>query len=168
VSSPYIVQAGCDSISTSTAQYRCWTEDYKNPLVWEGPVVRPGDTVYTSVLADGNDAVYYVENETTGDAESFINSAPYQTDNTAEFISERPNGLYYPNYGSAPMDDNYFYTSSTAYGLAAAHAYDITMTTNCESTGSILADNTILSDASFTIYTVASSPYCSSTVINGS
>jgi hypothetical protein len=65
------------------------------------------------------------------------------------------------------MDDDYFYTSSTAYGLAPAHAYDITMTTNCKSTGSILAENTGLSGDSFTIYTVASSPYCNSTVLNG-
>jgi hypothetical protein len=31
----YGVQCGCDSISTSTAQYRCWTEDYPQLPVYE-------------------------------------------------------------------------------------------------------------------------------------
>jgi hypothetical protein len=167
VTSPDVIQAGCDSISTSTAQYRCWTEDYPLGTDWEGPVVRPGDTVYVSVLYVGDsEASYYIENVTTGDVQSFENSAPYESDNTAEWVSERVNGLYYPNYGSAPMDDNYAYTESAAYGLANANAYNITMTTNCESTGSLLAETTGLSDTDFTIYTVASSPYCNSGGLN--
>lgn len=103
-----IIQAGCDSISTATAQYRCWTEDFPGNTDWEGPVVRPGQTVY--VVDDylgGNEAYYYIENETTDAVQSFDNAAPYVGLGSADYINEWL-GPYLPDFGSVPVSDNYF------------------------------------------------------------
>lgn len=103
-----IIQAGCDSISTATPQYKCWTEDYPLGTDWEGPAVRPGQGVY--VIDDylgSNVAYYYIENLTTGEAQSFENSAPYVGLGSADYINEKL-GPYLPNFGTVPVSDNFF------------------------------------------------------------
>jgi hypothetical protein len=161
VSSPWVIQAGCSSISTATPQYKCWTDDFKHLAVYEGPVVRPGDTVYVDVLYDGNSqASYYIENVTTGATYSVVNSANYESDNTAEWVTERPNGLYYPRYGTSKMSDNYAYSSTEGWELVNANAYNMSMTSNCEITGDDLAYPGRLSRSDFVMHFVLSSPYC--------
>jgi peptidase A4-like protein len=104
-----IIQAGCDSIATSTPQYRCWTEDYPQGTVWEGPVVRPGQTVYVADYYEGsNVAEYYIENETTGETQSFTNPAPDVGLGSADYINERVGSDYLPAFGSVAVSSNYF------------------------------------------------------------
>lgn len=103
-----IIQAGCDSISTATAQYRCWTEDYPEGTDWEGPVVRPGQTVYVYDDYEGsNEAFYFFENITTGATQSFTNAAPYVGLGSADYINEVL-GPYLPNFGRVSVTENTF------------------------------------------------------------
>jgi hypothetical protein len=104
-----ILQAGCDSISASTAQYRCWTEDFPDTTIdYEGPVVSPGNTIYVSDNYVGNNEVdYYFENETTGITESYMNAAPYVGLGSADYVNEVA-GPYLPNFGAATVSSNSF------------------------------------------------------------
>jgi hypothetical protein len=95
-----LIQTGASSIATSTPQYRFWTEDYPNHQTWEGPVISPNDTAYVYEEYEGSSrAYYYLENETTGDYQSFTNSAPYDGWAAANYIGERIAPLYLPAFG---------------------------------------------------------------------
>ena len=97
-----IIQAGADSIATSTPQYRFWTEDYPQSTILEGPTIRPGDLAYVNIQYNGNDTTtFYLENYTTGGYSSFTNSTPNVGWSSGEFINEQPNtSLPMPVYGS--------------------------------------------------------------------
>lgn len=163
-----VLQAGCDTIATSTVQYRCWTEDYPDGTVWEGPIVTPGDTVfvyveycgaYTISNCGSGQTYYYIENVTSGHAQSFVNSSPHVAEANADYINERVNGLYLPNFRSVSSWDNNFWQSGTRYSLTTTNdRYD--MTSNCLSTGTLLSRPTSVgSSAQFTYDWYASGPY---------
>jgi hypothetical protein len=166
-----ILQAGCDTIATSTVQYRCWTEDYPQGTVYEGPIVTPGDTVFVYVEYCGVYSIpncgqgqthYYIENVTSGHAQSFINSSPYVAEANADYINERLNGLYLPNFGSILQWDNNFWQTNTQHSLTTTNdRYD--MTSNCLSTGTILSEPTSVdSYAQFHQNWYNASPYSNS------
>jgi hypothetical protein len=159
----YLIQAGCDSIATKSPQYRCWTEDLPQNTIWEGPATAPGDLMYSLVsYLGGNVTYYFLENETTGIAESFDNSTPYVGSNAANFINERLNDLYLPNYESTYMSDNYFWQSNnTVHELTTKNNIWI-MTSNCQSNGTVLSDPGPVSGGAFFLYFEHSSPYTNS------
>jgi hypothetical protein len=109
-----IIQTGCSSIATSPMQVRCWTEDYPAGPVYEGPVVNPGDIVLASDAYIGsNEALYVIENVTTGATQSFVNAAPNVGLGSADYIAERTclsngTGLYLPDFGSSYVSYNDF------------------------------------------------------------
>jgi hypothetical protein len=155
-----LLQAGCDSIATNSPQYRCWTEDYPENNIWEGPAAAPNDLMYSFVsYLGGNVTHYYLENVTTGEVQSFDNSSPDVGSNAANFINERVNGLYLPNFDVTYMSDNYFWQSNnTEHELTTTNDLYI-MTSNCESNGTVLSDPGGVSNGAFFIYWDHSSPY---------
>lgn len=161
------VQAGCSSIATSTAQYRCWTEDWPTPPVYEGPVISPGDTIAVDVSYSDGTGYYFIEDVTSGTAASFSNPAPHYGGTWAAFTLERYKGYYLPNFGTTTMGPDYFWNSVTGtnYGITAGNNNILTMTSNCKATGTagttLLAKPGAIDDSteSFSITTYASSPY---------
>lgn len=101
-----IVQAGVASIATSTPEYRFWTEDYPYNPVYEGPVINPGDEAYVVISYNTNGTTnYWLEDETTGDTQSFTNSSPYYDGSSADFVSEA--GNHVPQFPSEPFSNCY-------------------------------------------------------------
>lgn len=159
--SKYIIQAGADSIATSTPQYRFWTEDYPNDTVWEGPTIRPGQTAYAYTLYQGSSqCYYYLLNESTGSYQSFVNSCPYDGDSNAYFINERLSGHYLPDYDLAAISSN-AYGNGSSYNLSQ-DTDQYRMTSNCLDTGVLLSEPSTISDSSFIQYWDASSPFSDS------
>jgi hypothetical protein len=156
-----LVQAGADSISTATAQYKFWTEDFPNSLVWEGPVISPGDaaSVYVEYISS-SDCYYFLEDNTSGHYQSFDNSCPYDGYAAANWTNERPNGLYLPNFGTHATSGNYFGDASNTYGLSSTNNNRVIMTSNCTSSGTVLSEPTgVNSDTSYNNEWYASSPF---------
>lgn len=148
-----LIQAGADSINTSTPQYRFWTEDWPaQNTIWEGPVIRPTDTAYVDVTYDGNNqATYFLENMTTGAYQSFTNAAPDVGNGYADYINERVNNLYLPETGSVYVSDNYFWQANGSFNQLTPGRDDvIVMTSNCTSSGTVLSQpGNLASDGSF-------------------
>lgn len=93
-----IVQAGTISTATTVPSYHFVTEDagypypgpggeYPNP---QGPVVYGGDTVYVQVSWSGGYGNFFLENESTGAAQSVSDSYPYFQSVSAECEGEWP------------------------------------------------------------------------------
>jgi hypothetical protein len=117
--------------------------------------------MYVEVTDEGNgNALYYFENVTTGKAESFGNAATHVDDSTADFILERILGYYLPNFGQTLVVDNTFEQVSTWHSLVGGKNDLYTMTSNCNSSGTVLAQPGAISDAQFTQNTYKSSPFC--------
>jgi hypothetical protein len=101
----YLMQSGCDSISTNPPEYRCWTEDYPNGSIYEGPSVSPGNEMFDYVWNNGNQTTtYYIYNLSTSQCTSFTNSSPYVGYRAANCINEKV-GPYLPNFGATYMWD---------------------------------------------------------------
>ena len=166
----FIIQAGADSIATSTVQYRFWTEDYPQGTVYEGPALDGGDTVYVyEDYAGNNQGYYYLENVTTGKVQSFLNSAPDVGLGTADFINERlefSNGGYYlPDFGLVYVYNNNFWQGSTKHQLSLTNDR-WNMTSDCTSTGTVLSEPSGVSAGGFDQEWYDNSPYvngCSAT-----
>lgn len=158
-----IIQAGCSSISISSAIYKCWTEDYPQSEVWEGPDVHKNDTMYVQVrrISAGGNASYYMEDVSTGEVQSFENNAPYYDGTIADFIAERIEPYYMPNFGTTSTTGNGFEDwNNNWHSLTAGHNELWTMTSNCSSTGIVLAKPSALTGSNFDQQTFASSPVC--------
>lgn len=146
----HLMQAGADSIAAAVPTYKFWTEDYPQNMVWEGPAIRPGQVayVYTENLGR-NLAYYFLENVTTGDYSAFDNALPYIGTNAANFVVERPDGLYLPSFGSVSVWNSYFWQGNDAYELTPIN--DIwKMTSNCAPSGIALAEPSGVSGGAFT------------------
>lgn len=156
-----LIQAGADSIATATPQYKFWTEDYPNTMVWEGPVISPGDAVSVYVkYISSSDCYYFLEDNTSGNYQSFDNSCPYDGYGAANWTNERPNGLYLPNFGTHATSGNYFGDNSNTYGLSSSNNNKVIMTSDCTSGGTVLSEPTgVNSDTSYNNEWYASSPY---------
>lgn len=102
-SSDYIIQAATLSIATASPQYRFVTEDYPQDIVYEGPVIAPGNTVYVQVTYEGdNQTEYFLENETTGDYQPIVNATPYYDGSSADYEAEQL-GPTLPDFVSTPF-----------------------------------------------------------------
>jgi hypothetical protein len=162
-----IIQAGADSIATSTPEYRFWIEDYNsgNPsgtgLVWDGPTITAGQTAYISITYNGNaTSDFFLENQTTEDFTPVPNySTPYVPSNpSALFINERPmdnaaGGPYMPNYGSSEFSGCYYGNPNEPgqiWTLDSSSNEDV-MTTNGLPTGFPLAQPGPVADGDFTV-----------------
>lgn len=125
-----------------------WTEDYPLGTVWEGPVIRPGNTAYVSVeysssLSNnsGGVASYWLENETTGYYSSFDNSAPYPGWRAANFINEMVNDIYLPDFGSSVFSGCGANENNGDYwSLLTSNNDCVYMTTNGTSSGTVVSD----------------------------
>lgn len=167
-----LLQAGVSSIATGTPQYRFWTEDFPTPqgVIWEGPIISPGQSAYVFIeyLGNGN-TYYYLENEAPGgQAQAFENPTPDVGANQANFIAERGNGLYLPDYGSSYQSFNYFVNQQgTSYYLTSGDD-PVTMTSNCESNGTVLSypGSVNNSNGAFTQYFNQGTPYNNTCGIN--
>lgn len=162
----YMLQAGADSIATRTAKYEFWVEDYPNGTVWQGtPAIAPGDQVFVqSDYKGGGQASFFLEDLTSGAYTTVPLAAPYDGDQLAEFINERLHDLYLPAFGSVDMDVNVFGSNSTWYTLSYAENNRLVMTSNCESTGTVLSEPGAVNadgdnEGDFTQKWYASSPY---------
>jgi hypothetical protein len=155
-----LIQAGCDSITLKSATYKCWTEDYPEGTIWEGPAPAPGDLMFSEVsYLGGDETYYYLENEYTGNAESFTNASPDVGSNAANFVNERLSGLYLPNYDTVYMSDNTFWqANNTEHTLTTTNNVEV-MTSNCKSSGTVLASVGSVSSGAFFFNWNASSPY---------
>jgi len=70
-------------------------------------------------LGGPGSAYYFLEDQTTGQASAFTNSAPYQDESWAEFINEWPSGSdYLPDFGSTTFSgcDEIYNDSTTTDG----------------------------------------------------
>jgi hypothetical protein len=114
-----IIQTGCDSISAKTATYKCWTEDYRQDTIWEGPAVSPGQEVYAYDGYLNNETTQFIiENVTTGSTSSFVNKTPYVGLGTGEFIQEEL-GKYLPDSGTVKtLGNSYTNQQGDQYPLA--------------------------------------------------
>jgi hypothetical protein len=154
-----LIQAGCDSIATKSPSYKCWTEDYPQGTIWEGPAAAPGDLMYSFVSYLGGNVTYYLlENESTGGAEAFDNATPYVGSNAANFINERIEGYYLPNFDVTYMSDNYFWQSNNTEHELTTNNNLYIMTSNCESSGTVLSDPGGVSGGAFFVTWEHSSP----------
>jgi hypothetical protein len=157
-----LMQAGVDSISTATPQYRFWTEDYPQNMIWEGPPIRPGQVAFVYVRNEGdNRASYFLENVTTGVYSSFSNPLPYIGDRAADFVLERPNGRYLPSFRTLNVWDNYFWRQRGAARLTSASDRWI-MTSDCGSYGTVLAAASGVSGGQFSQSWSHSRPFTNS------
>ncbi len=160
-----IIQVGCDSISLGTPYYECWTEDFPGGTVWqETPAITAGDQIFVSDIYDGdNEATYFIENETTGDYLSPVTyAAPYVGLGSADYILERGDGLYLPEFSQVYVTDNVFGLSNgDTYDLGAKGNNEYEITSNCLSSGVVLALPTYLQDSAGDFWQewLASSPY---------
>jgi hypothetical protein len=113
-----IIQDGCDSISTSNSPtYKCWTEDYPDGTDWEGPAVRPGDEVYSSVHYNGNQtSTYFIEDVTTGKYLDKTHPSTHVGFRAGDFINEEL-GPYLPNYGRTTFNGCETSTGADTYPL---------------------------------------------------
>jgi Peptidase A4 family len=154
-----LIQAGADSVATSRPVYRFWTEDYPQNMVWEGPPIRPGQTVFVYICYLGHHRAYfYLENVTTGQVSAFTNQAPYVGADAVNFINERPNGRSLPRFGVVSVRSARFWQGSRSYRLTAVNdRWD--MTRNCRSDGLPLSKPTAVSGGSFTQVWYRSRPY---------
>jgi hypothetical protein len=139
-----IIQAGCDSIATATPEYKCWTEDWPAGTDWQGPVVRPGQTIYVADEYIGsNQANYYFENESTGDVESYTDPAPNVGLGSADYMNEWI-GPYLPDFGTVPVSSNTFeLQNGTLYSLGENNIYQM------ENDGVIMSSPSFLSGSNF-------------------
>jgi hypothetical protein len=164
-----IIQAGCDSIATRPVQYKCWTEDFPEGTDWEGPAVHAGDTVLVAIQNCGayripgcraGEAKYYIENISTHHAVSFVNKIPFAAQADADYINERVNGLYLPDFGTVRVWENEFWQHGTLRSLSATNNRWI-MTSNCRSTGLHLSAPTAVTGTpgGFSQHWVRSRPY---------
>jgi hypothetical protein len=155
-----IIQAGADSIATSTPTYKFWDEDYPGPSVYEGPAVHASDDlfVYTIYNGDGT-ASYFMDNVTTGHYQLFTHSAPYNGYGTADFINERLGGHNLPNFTLSYVYNNSFGTPTQTWNLTSTNDKWV-MTSNCASTGTVLSSPTAVDTShGFTQYWQHSSPW---------
>jgi len=137
-----LVQAGVDSIATSTPTYKFWVEDYPNGTIWEGtPSVSAGDLVYVHTHYLGSSqASFFLENETTGHSVTYTISAPYNGFKAADFINERVHGLYLPNFGTVNTSGNGFGNDTHSYYLSYSANDRWIMTSDCTSSGTLLSE----------------------------
>lgn len=156
-----LVQAGADSFATTDPSYRFWTEDYPNNTIWEGPVISPGDAAFAYVsYISSSDCYYFLENNTSGSYQTFDNSCPYDGYGAANFINERVNGLYLPDFGTHATSGNYFGDGSNTYDLSSSKSNIYIVTSNCLSSGTVLSQpSSVASDTSYNNVWSASSPY---------
>ena len=134
-----LIQAGADSIATATSQYKFWTEDQPQPTVWEGPGISPGDVAYAYTDWLGNDqANYFLANQTTGHYSAFTNPAPDDGWRAANFIQERIEPYYLPDFGTVPVSNDFFGNNSDTWTLSTNDIRYV-MTSNCLSTGKDLS-----------------------------
>jgi hypothetical protein len=160
----YLIQAGCDSIQTSSPVYKCWTEDFPQGTVYEGPLVHPNDLMYIQVQYLGNhQANYFMDDIRTGETQSFTNSAPDVDQSTADYIVERlmasNTNDYLPNFGTVVMSNDTFQSASNTYNLVSTENQKWVMTSDCSSTGKILSAPGAVDNAQFSQVWYASSPY---------
>ncbi len=156
-----LIQAGVDSISMNTPQYRYWTEDYPNGSIYEGPAISPGQSAYVYLQYQGNQTTYYyLENVTTGHYQTFTNASPYVGSNAANFINERLGGHGLPKFGTANVSQSYFGAAQTTHQLVSTKSTKYVMTSNCTSTGTVLSSPSSMdSYGNFTQTWKNSSPY---------
>lgn len=84
-----LIQAGTLSVNTATPQYRFWYEDYPSAAVFAGPTIRAGDTLYVSVATNSSfNTDFYLENVTTGVAQSFSLATSNWAGGSADFMAE--------------------------------------------------------------------------------
>jgi hypothetical protein len=139
-----VVQAGTGAYN-DPPQYFMWYENYpyqKHAIV-EPPAINPGDTAYVFVEYNcsgcpAGDTDYWLENETTGLADGYIDASPDVSQVNAEFITERPDGLSLPDFTSSYFSFNDLGTYSQSWQLTS-DSNDWTMTSNCQSNGTVLA-----------------------------
>lgn len=147
----YVLQAGTASIATSTPEYRFWTEDAPNAPVYQGPVIRPGDTAYVSISFIGpgagytNEVTFFLENYTTDEYSSIIVDEPYLSEWSADYVVE-PGGSprTLPNFSSTSFSGcglEYGTTSDPADGTNTDAEFDqlnyTKMNNSLMSTGSV-------------------------------
>jgi hypothetical protein len=147
-----LIQAGADSISTSTASYHFWIEDYPLGTTWEtNPPLSAGDIVYVSVTYNGNDTTsFYLANESTNKYTTVPNfSTPYVGYTAADFINERIGSYYLPNYGST----RFSYCGTITYPLQAANNNIVYMTSTGGNGGTLQSSPSSVtnSDSAFTV-----------------
>ena len=143
-----LIQAGVDSIATATPQYRFWTQDFPQGVIWEGPVIHPGDSVYVYVEYLGNSQSYfYLENVTTGFAQAFTNATPYVGYNAVNFMLERSNGLYLPKFATTSVVNNFFGAGNSAWPLTTLNDRYV-MVNSCGTT--LSSASSVANDSSFT------------------
>jgi Peptidase A4 family len=144
-----LMQAGVDSISTATPRYKFWTEDYPQNMIWEGPPISAGQTAFVYVKnVGGNQAHYFLENVTTGAYSSFSNPLPYVGTDAANFVLERPNGLYLPSFGALNVWNNYFWQNGSSAELTSVSNRWV-MTSDCRPGSSVLAQPSDVSGGQF-------------------
>jgi hypothetical protein len=156
-----LIQAGADSIASSTPVYKFWTEDYPAGTTWEGPAIVAGQSAYAYVEYLGNNKAYYfLENLNSGGYSPFTNAAPYVGWRDANFINERVNGLYLPAFSNVAVTNNYFGTSTSTWGLTSNFNQINVMTSNCLSSGSVLSyPSGVDSSGNFNQVWYSSSPF---------
>lgn len=124
----YLMQSGCDSISTNPPQIKCWTEDYPNGTIYEGPAVSVGDEVFDYVWNNGDQTTtYYIYDLTNHQYMAFTNPSPYVGYRAANCINEKL-GPYLPNFGYTYMwDCGTVDSSNNTYKLTGSNSDMYTM-----------------------------------------
>lgn len=160
-----IIQAGTDSCSDTTPRYRFWTEDYPQGTRYEGPSITGGNKVYVPVQWEGNNTCeYYVENETSGGYYDKVHTdCTHQGAYQADYILERVGTGYLQSFGAVRQNYNDWSSSDSESGeLTSTTGQKNVMTSNCSSSGTVLASPSAISnsDAGFTETHYADTPVC--------
>jgi hypothetical protein len=156
-----LIQAGADSINTKLGTYKFWIEDYPAGTQWQdSPVVHAGNELFVFVNYLGNQATTWeLDNITTKTYTSFSTSTPNVGTKAANFINERLEGFYLPDFDATEFTQNNFGNNSNFYGLTTNNDKWI-MTSSCRQSGTILSlPGSVSSDTSFTVTWANGSPF---------
>lgn len=160
-----LIQAGTISCSDDQQTYRFWNEVIPNGPRYEGPAVNPGDIVYSDVYYVNNGTCNFFEEDLTTNHYGSYSHDCVNSITHALWIEERPGLHYQPTFPDfRQWMDHYADLGTGGYSSNLDHNYiPYTMTSNCKSTGTVLADAGYVStsDHGFDHEFEATSPVCS-------
>jgi hypothetical protein len=147
----YLIQAGADSISTATPTYKFWVEDYPEGTDWEAnPPISAGDLSFVDVHYVGNNqSNFFLENETTYTYTTVSLSTPYVGNHSGDFINECISSYYLPDYGTTSFTGCYATAGGTTYPLQSSNNNIYYMTSNGQSTGTLLVSTGSVNNSSY-------------------
>jgi hypothetical protein len=152
-----IAQAGVLTVAQSTPSYYMFTETtaYQSTPNPRGPVVRPGNTIYVSVQylsGSGGNVEYYLENESTGTYQDFIDTNSGTDTASVDCVAEWPSSSKYPEPFLPVFSSPMHYTSCAGNGYDMSYWNYIVDGDWCNNFSERIQYPGVLSGGAFPVY----------------